>query len=586
MLIFTACQQDDDQSFTEDNQETIPDTFSQYFGNEINRDFIGNVIDENDNPISGVSISIGNDTATTDDNGVFIINDASVKERFAYIKAEKPGYIHGSRSVTPSTGVNKVSIMLLEENVAGTINSGSSETVSLPNGSSVSFDGNFIKPDGTAYSGSVDVIMQHLDPTDENMNLQMPGMLYAENQDGAERMLQSFGMLAVELRGAGGEDLNLAEGSTAEISIPLDASLLSTAPQTIPLWYFDEAHGYWKEEGQATLQGNAYVGEVSHFSFWNCDIPVEASIICINVLSDDGIPLANLVVSITSENYGTTIGFTNANGEVCGYVPNNESLSLGLFNAIECVNPSVNYQTIGPFSEDDNLTIDFQQPNVITETITGTFIACDNSPIENGYVKLNYKGISFYEFVSNGDFEFTFIRCLDENIFSIVGYDFDNVQTTGEISFTFTTPNTNLGALSACNAVAEIVSLSVDSVYDEVFFGDFQVSVYDTVNYNFPSLELYNISEMNDCFFMYGRFNDVTPIGNYDGIDNNINDTGFSLNYEGCFPFDLSDNNVNYNVTNFGNVGEYIDINISGTVKDTLNVTRNVTGTIHVLRDE
>ena len=120
--------------------------------------------------------------------------------------------------------------------------------------------------------------------------MQMPGMLYAENENGAERMLQTLGMLAVELRGSGGEDLNLAEGSTSEIKVPVDASLMSIAPNTIPLWYFDEVNGYWKEEGQATLQGNMYVGTVSHFSFWNCDIPTEAITLCVTATNEENVP--------------------------------------------------------------------------------------------------------------------------------------------------------------------------------------------------------------------------------------------------------------------------------------------------------
>jgi len=91
-----------------------------------------------------------------------------VNERFGYIKAEKSGYIHGSRSVVPTSGINKVTIMLLEATIAGSVNSGSAESVTANDGSSLSFDGNFVK------------------------------------EEGAERMLQTLGMLAVELIGSGG----------------------------------------------------------------------------------------------------------------------------------------------------------------------------------------------------------------------------------------------------------------------------------------------------------------------------------------------------------------------------------------------
>lgn len=583
-FIFTACESEDiDESIL--NNPNVPETFSQYFGNDISRDFMGRVIDVNDNPISGTTISIGSKSALTDNNGVFIIKEANVKERFAYIKAEKEGYIHGSRSLAPSEGINKVNIMLLEENVIGTVNSGTSATVSLPNGSSVSFDGNFVKPDGTAYSGSVDVILHHLDPTDEDMIMQMPGMLYAENQDGAERMLQSMGMLAVELKGTSGEDLNLAEGSTSEIKIPVDTNILSSAPSTIPLWYFDEDYGYWKEEGQATLQGNAYVGEVSHFSFWNCDVQAEASNICITVLSDNGNPVSNLNLSITSVNYGSTSGQTNANGVVCGFVPSGEGLLLSVSNNEACGGESIFNETIGPFSGDDIVTINLPPlPDEITETITGTFNACDGNPVVNGYVELIHAGVTHIEFIDDGNLNFTFLNCEDDDdFFSVIGYDYDNLQTTGEINFTFTSPTTNIATITACNSVTEFASIAVDSVYNEIFLGNFEVNVDSGI----PSMYISNFQEDNACLFVYGVYDITNPVGSYDEyLNNGQGDTGFSLNYEGCFPFDTSDNNIIYNVTSFGNPGEYIDFNISGTVQDTLNVTRNVTGTIHVLRDQ
>ena len=226
-----SCKKD---SLPNDNQQNddTPSNFHENFGNEITRTFIGNVIDTNKNPIENATISIGSAEVQTDDRGVFIIKDAQVNERFAYVKVEKSGYIHGSRSVMPTSGINKVTIMLLEETVAGSTNSGTEETISIANGASVSLEGNYIKEDGTPYTGSLDVIIHHLDPTDENINLQMPGMLYAENEEGNEFMLQTLGMLAVELRGSAGEDLNLAEGSSAEIKIPVDPGIISIAPSS------------------------------------------------------------------------------------------------------------------------------------------------------------------------------------------------------------------------------------------------------------------------------------------------------------------------------------------------------------------
>ena len=139
----------------------------------------------------------------------------------------------------------------------------------LANGAKVTFDGNFKTETGQAYSGVVSVIMKHLDPSDATTVDKMPGMLLAQNSNGEERVLESYGMMNIELRGAASQKLQLS--TTAQIEMPISTSQLASAPATIPLWHFDETLGYWKEEGSATKQGTKYIGTVSHFSWWNCD---------------------------------------------------------------------------------------------------------------------------------------------------------------------------------------------------------------------------------------------------------------------------------------------------------------------------
>lgn len=588
LIVATSCQNDDDNTGSNNLQETIPDSFSEYFGNEISRDFLGTVIDKNHNPIEGVSISIGSSTATTDSNGVFMINSATVNQRFGYIKAEKTGYIHASRSVVPSNGTNKVTIMMLEATVVGSVTSGSSGTVTANDGSSVSFDGNFIKEDGSTYDGSVDVILHHLDPADDDMPLQMPGMLYAENENGAERMLQTLGMLAVELRGSAGEDLNLAEGSTSEIKIPVDASLMSIAPTTIPLWYFDEANGYWKEEGEATLQGNMYVGTVSHFSFWNYDIPAEAITLCVTITDEDNVPLANMSVSITSSTFGTTYGYTNENGEVCGYVPSNESLMLNIYSYNLCGDTSLHTETIGPFTVDSSITVTVpDNSDIIQETVVGTFNTCDGEPVTNGYVQLSYANQIFTDAVSNGDFEINLLRCSDYTTFAVEASDYVNLQVTDSISYTFTTPLTNIGTLSACNAVTEFIEYTIDDGESEFIFENISANFYtNSPNYPGPTIDIFASSnDQGNCIYMYGALNEPDYLGTYNNYSFNgtVGDTGFFIGE--CLSVADENNDITYNLTALGDVGEYIDINFSGSYEDWNGNAHTINGIVHVLRD-
>jgi len=588
-LAFSSCSKDEDDRISGgEQQEIVPDEFSEYFGNEISRDFLGTVIDKNHLPIEGVLVTIGDNTAYTDSNGVFMIKNATVNERFGYIKASKAGYIHGSRNVVPSNGTNKVTIMLLDTNVTGTVNSGEIGNVSLNNGSSVSFDGNFIKEDGSEYSGSVNVIVHHLDPTDEDMPLQRPGMLYAQNTEGAERMLQTLGMLAVELRGSAGEELNLAEGSTSEIQMYVDPSLMAIAPATIPLWYFDETKGYWIEEGEATLQGNMYVGTVSHFSFWNYDIQAEAVTLCIAATNEDNYALNNLWVKITSTTYGTTTGYTNENGEVCGYIPSNENLELSVYSYDFCGNTALYSEMIGPFSTDSNISITVpESSDIIEETITGNFNTCDDNAVTDGYVQLKYSGQIFTDVVSDGTFEISLLRCEEDNTFQIKASDYVNLQTTDSISYTFTTPLTNIGTITACNTVSEFIQYSIDDG-DLIYILDNINSQFDanSPNYNAPILTLSGSSNDGNCFYMFGKLNSTNYEGTYDNYawnDTGDDNTGFNL--EECLGISNVNNNIIYNLTSLGSVGEYMDINFNGTYEDYQGNTHTISGVVHALRD-
>ncbi len=589
MGIITSCEKDDGNSIGDNaSQENIPDTFSEYFGNQISRDFLGKVIDKNHNPIEDVTISIGGETTSTDSNGIFIIRNADVYERFAYIKAEKVGYIHGSRSVAPSEGTNKVQIMLMEENVVGTISSGSAETVTTNDGSSVSFDGNFIKEDGSTYTGAVDVIMHHLDPTDEDMAMQMPGMLYAENEAGAERMLQTLGMLAVELRGSGGEDLNLAEGSTSEIKIPVDASLLDIAPSTIPLWYFDEAAGYWKEEGVANLQNNMYVGTVSHFSFWNCDIPAEAITLCVTATNQNSEVLNNLYITVTSAAFGTRGGYSNDIGEICGYVPSNESLVIDIYSYEICGDTPLHTEMIGPFTTDTSITVVVpDNPDIIQETVVGTFNTCSNTAVTDGYVQLSYGSQLFTDLVNDGTFEINLLRCTNNNTFVIEAGDFLNLQSTDSISYTFTSPLTNIGSITACNSITEFIQYTIDNNESKVFTSNINANFY-TIGDMIPKL---NISALGDnqedfFYFLYRLYDNPPYTGEYMAIGFS-DEVGFASESEDLpFYSQNSDTNVISTITSFGEVGGYIDINFSGDFVGLDGDSHTVTGILHVLRDQ
>jgi len=201
------------------------------------------------------------------------------------------------------------------------------------------------------YSGTVTVQAYHLDPSDEGYLDRSPGDLSGTDETGTNYILESFGMVAVKMESSDGQYVQLRDGATATLTVPVDQSLLGDAPATIPLWHFDDVQHKWVREGQAELVNGSYVGEVSHFSWWNCDDFAQATSLCLQIF-DGRFPgsLQGIGVELTSS-AGTAISITDSEGNVSGLVPANEVMEINVYD--QCGNLVYN-GTIGPFQGESN----------------------------------------------------------------------------------------------------------------------------------------------------------------------------------------------------------------------------------------
>src|SRR5688572_4306084 len=268
----------------------------------------GNVTDENGKPAVDVAIKVGNSTTTTDSKGYFRIADAQLDKNASLVTAVKDGYFKAFRSFSATTGVNQVMIQLIKKANAGVIKADAGGQVTLANGSVISLPANGIVKSGSAYNGNVNIYATYIDPVAAEIGQRMPGSFMANDKNNNRVTLSSYGMLAVELESPAGEKLQIANSSTAMLTIPVPASIQASAPSTIPLWYLDEQTGIWKEEGTAVKNGNAYTGAVKHFSYWNADVSVPTVSFTATLQTSGGKPLAYTYVRIKAASgyYGTS----------------------------------------------------------------------------------------------------------------------------------------------------------------------------------------------------------------------------------------------------------------------------------------
>ena len=271
--------------------------------------------------ISNAKVKIGNKTILSNDKGFAIFKDIYVEPARFVVHAQKNGYLSTLKGIhaKPSSKACYVNLTLLATPAGVTIQSSTGGVVTMNNGATVTFGPNTFADDyGNQYNGAVTVVAYHYSPDDPNFEMMIPGGdLAGLNSSNNPVSLYSYGMANIQLFDPSGNKLNLLSGQTAAVNFPIANSQQANAPISIPLWYLDETNAIWKEDGAATRQGNSYVGNVTHFTTWNCDYQGERATISGKVVDCNNNAVAGIVVSI--DGYHTVI--TDNAGEYTTWVP-------------------------------------------------------------------------------------------------------------------------------------------------------------------------------------------------------------------------------------------------------------------------
>jgi uncharacterized protein (TIGR02145 family) len=409
----------------------------------------------------------GGEETRTDPNGVFFLNGIVVYDKLGYITITKPGFHQASRSFLPlETGSNRVNIQLLPMTQSGSFSATTGGTVTSGL-LQLNFPANAFQLNGQPYTGTVRVYAAALDPSSTEMFDQMPGELLGGMNDSL-RMLRSFGMASIELRDANMNELQLAEGASATLTFNIPSALLADAPETIDWWSFDETLGYWKHEGEAQKQGNSYLGQASHFSWWNVTMLFNSNYFQGVVNAADGNPVSGALINIISSTSGTNSTHTNAEGRFNVRVPKDQTLTLNVLlncnttNVWDLAHSESIISGLDPIFGTYTASLNNYYP------ITGTVASCSGQPVESGYVRLGSQvflsanGAFTIQTCSTGEYV---IRAFDSSIpdsINVSEYDTIQVGINGA----------DAGFMETCSQIFGLVADFDGNIYQSVAIGN------------------------------------------------------------------------------------------------------------------
>jgi hypothetical protein len=445
LIAFLACNKNADTSAANSNPNHIP------ADQMVTASLQGRVVDQSGIPVQGAAVTSGGASSTTDVNGIFSFSAISMSSRFGYVTATKQGFFTGSRSIITNAGAsNYVTIQLVPRTASGSFPAPTGGKVVVGPGDTASFAASSVveAATGAPYTGTVTVYANYLNPTDPNLYKYMPGDLRGIGSDGNETALQSFGMMDVEMQDDAGNRLQIASGQKAVLSFAIPDSLLSLAPATIALWYFNDTTGRWIEQGSATRQGNSYIGPVAHFSFWNCDAPLGTVNFKVRLKDQFGNPLAYTFIQFEIPGYGARGGYTDSTGFAQGLLPKGEHVIMQVLS--DCGN-FIGGANVGPALSDQDLgTV---VVNIVHGelTLTGNVEDCNNNPVDSGYVNVLMDGLDYRAVVRNGKFNLPVNRCYSSNApVQVLAMDMTTAESSTVTTITADTGIVNAGTLSAC----------------------------------------------------------------------------------------------------------------------------------------
>jgi len=451
-LIFVSCQRE--ASFHPDQPETDWAIPSPVVGN-----LTGTILDENGIPAGGVIVSVGTKHYSTDATGMFRINNAQLDKKTSLITAEKQGYFKSYRVFSATSNTNYVRIQLTKKTLAGSINSANGGSVASSSGAIVTLDPNGVvnAQTGTAYSGKVKVYCSYIDPSLDNISYAVPGSFLAKDRNNKQALLTSYGMVAVELESEAGEKLQIASGKKAGLVTPIPQDRITSAPAKISMWYVDEKTGVWQEEGSASLENDHYMGEVKHFSFWNCDISGPVVSLSLTLQSSDGSPLAYQDVVIKADSTrspgfgGTAYGISDSLGNINGPVPANVPLVLVIYD--NCGAVRFSYPINALSNSTDLGIVVIPASNQAFFRLKGRIVDCNGQVVANGYISCFYDHIHRESRTdANGNFSlFIPLSCSGSAGNLLLTAVNPGLSVLGsETSLAVTTPTTEAGDIVAC----------------------------------------------------------------------------------------------------------------------------------------
>jgi hypothetical protein len=424
--------------------------------------FVGYVTtDNNTTPIVPIHLGL-NLTDYTCTNGMFNTGTGVSGDQYLTKLGIGTGgsssYLVSNKTFPASTSpVNFLNIKALSARFIDFIGNNAASTNTFGNSATISFGVNALwQPAQGVYPAEFDPYMggelyaTYLDPTDNEFATRLP--CYSMGDDAGKRwFLRSYGAASFEIKRMLGpiSKLDFYNGATGNVRLPIPASLLSSAPDTITKWKLKD--NVWVKSGVATKLGNFYEGKIDTVTSWNFAVPQNGVYKTVKLRTDSGAAVVNGGIRIKN---GARVLFqaqTDADGNAICFIPANENVSIEVVDSwTNNSSPVTTITAAASGSPTIDITISALSNRVLT--MKGNAVTCSGNPIPSGLIiaKNNLQRPTDYYFViKNGQYNAAILATSGGTSYALRAKSYSNDEGV-DTMVSVTAGKQNIYSLNTC----------------------------------------------------------------------------------------------------------------------------------------
>ncbi len=373
LMCFSACHEDsfEEEIVVTDLMEPERVVLSQVEGI---------VVDTSGLLISDASVTIGDMSTLTDNDGSFLLFDVPIADNGTVISVAKTNYIDNATRIFPKESLShEVTLVLVPDPISTSINGETGAMVDDPSGVSIDIlPLNFVR-NGQPYTDEVTVDIYWVDI---NSTAQFPnGLQINEVLDIANDLeisaLSNVSLGYISITDEDGDELEVNPEQPISITLPTRAetnNLAGSGPQQLLI--YDPSLGFWTVEGDADAMGNAFSVEVTQFNWLAIGTERRAIPYCFNFSSTNPDETETLSYSISQADGSIVrLGQVTVGDTECFTAEADSELTLRVFSP--CDEETLNQLIPTPTSESDTEVIDLDNAiDLIRFDVN--FVVCNN----------------------------------------------------------------------------------------------------------------------------------------------------------------------------------------------------------------